>query len=355
MRKMVGEAACTMEETKLSSASTEDAAHRYELSSSKSEDHWGFHSLCDARLSAPMSPLKKWDHDLLAEGQNKLERARGSSDYGWFSPSKASREKGSLKLDEKVAKRSPTSVFELEAQEASNVSGLGLDRKLSGFERSLLQPFPGFGQSQALNESGELLFELKEQEESTLEAQALRRQSDGGPVPNRHERSSSIFSHFSDLTISTVEKDLVPRSPTRQLSKELEDNSPGFRKSFTSTTCKSADDSIPQKPKRQDSLKAGRRASHGSVPREITCVPHDASPTKPYRQDSNDIRKALFSLQEALARTQMAVEDSQERPHHHQPPKLSKPRFRRSQTRSTDDSLPMKPRRKRSMGSSADL
>lgn len=267
----------------------------YYNASSRSEDY-----NMDSRKKPPAPSFRneKWDHDN-ADTLGVEPPQRPSYDDSCFSPFKISR---GAKLDELVAKRSPTSIFDLEdTQEASG--------KLSGFERSILQKFPVFEQScTTLHASGTLYFDQSQEDESTVEASVF----------DHEDPSISLFSGHSELASSIAEKASEPTA--RATSQELHN-------SWSTYEVKSAD-SAPRQPKRQgwsESLsKSSRRASLGSagipgVPCEIVCLPHDASPTKPSRQMSPKMRPfhlqnscpgmTVLSLREALAMARLDTDE----------------------------------------------
>jgi len=280
----------------------------YYKGSSRSEDY-----NMDSRKKPPAPSFRKgkWNHDN-ADTLGVEPPRPPSYDDSCFSPFKISR---GAKLDELVAKRSPTSIFDLEdTQEASD--------KLSGFERSILQKFPVFEQScTTLHASGTLYFDQSQEDESTVEA----------PVFDHEDPSISLFSGHSELASSIAEK--AHAQTARATSQE-------FHNSWSTYEIKSAD-SAPRQPKRQEwsesPSKSNRRASFGSagmpgIPCEIVCLPQDASPTKPSRQMSPNVRPSplrkscpgmtVLSLREALAMTRLdtdedSLQDHSDHSQHH--------------------------------------
>lgn len=234
-----------------------------------------------------------------ASSKNLHEGESESVDCVFVSPTKAPREtqeKGSLKLNQLLVKRSPTSVLQFDAQEASSA----FEGKLPREQQSTLP------QIFCLNMG------------SPAKASSDRENCDECNIDD--DPSVGIHSNTSDLTTSITEG-AAPKTPSGQVLKKPICSKPELYTSFTTQT---SGDSSPRKPRRAMSPKIRRRASFGSaqrhqeVPHMITCLPPDSSPMKPSRKKSNDglqrdLRKScpeMFSLRKAFAMAQMPDETS---------------------------------------------
>ena len=362
---IVDEAAASLFEfpsTDEDDAKTSALVHRIGLGGSELEGNMD----PQKEFPAPSSRREKWDNN------HGPELLSSSDDAGYSSPLKMSREMGSHseKLDEKFVKHSPTSIFEFESDGICFTQDT--KQPVSSFGPPLLQTIPrAFDKSYTtLNSSDDLCFDQKkddddDDDESTVEALVLD-----------HEQSPaiSIRSDDSDLTGSLVLEEVVSTSPKRQVSKHAVETDLEFYKSWATNMDRSAD-SVPRKPKRQGSdkktpYKHQRRASLGDtsrlrVPREIICLPPDASPMKPVRQKSPGGRPfhhrnvscgpgiSLLSLREAFAVARLADDGStlgEDYNFHDLQQQQKEPRQGFSRCLSMD-SLPTKPQRKRSGGS----
>lgn len=192
-------------------------------------------------------------------------------------------------------KRSPTSVFDIEAYlspESKTVSEKKLNVSMSSIEKSVLQQFSGFDSSKSLHLSGTFDVDSFEQEASqgVVELEEFSLDSGDGTVPRIFDISN--VSCNSDLSCSIGQ---LSRGPSFRFKKQSAWGPP----SVSNTAA--ASDSVPMMPIRQESSDEFKLET--SVPVQIDC-PSDMSPTKPSRQLS---RRQLMSRQPSQAATMVSM------------------------------------------------
>jgi hypothetical protein len=323
-----------------------DTTRRLAVGKSKSVGHVDLYSRRgNSRLVMPAS-LSRIRSDLkqsykATTCQSKIDSRTVKSDTALVSPTKP---KLTGTSSTQAPKRSPTSIFDFDAQPAApqracSEKKLGI-HSISSRDRSVLQQFTGFDDSQTLNMSGSFA------EDDMIDESSFANY-DLSSIPTSFRLSTSNISVPSDLTGSARTLDMLHTSPTRQASKSSKTYvlaTLGEHPGPADKTCNTAD-VIPLPPRRQNSSRSSlENLSKPVVPSQINCFPMDTSPNKPSRQTSVRRLTALQGDRASSFITSLSIDSSPTKPKRQN----SEGSQLAASYRSTDSS-PSKPERKESL------